>query len=212
MESAQRRLESEDFISSMPSAAPVGMGAPPVGDGGGAGQGKRPSKSPDWYDQQLNKSVDGAMADLKAKGIPLGAGATGYDGRPSGKLSAFLKSVASQESGGNYKAVGVPTRSGTAYGKYQILDSNFKNPGGWDKEALGRDITVQQYLNHPKWQEKIARSKLTQYYKQYGAGGAAKAWYAGPGNANTNSNSPQYGGPSINAYAAQVLSRMKNYL
>lgn len=128
------------------------------------------------------------------------------------RLGAFLKSISAQESGGNYSAVGVPTRYGTAYGKYQILSSNFVGPGGWDKEALGKDITLKQYMNRPRLQEKIAQGKLTNYFKQYGAVGAAKAWYAGPGNARTNSNSPQYGGPSINAYADAVYDRMMGYL
>lgn len=130
----------------------------------------------------------------------------------NGKLDAFLKAISAQESGGNYSAIGVPTKYGTAYGKYQILDSNIKGPGGWDKEALGRDITVQQFLKRPKLQERIAQSKLSNYFNQYGASGAAKAWYAGPGNADSNSDSPQYGGPSINDYAASVLKRMRGFL
>lgn len=135
----------------------------------------------------------------------------GLGGRTSagkGRLGKFLNAVATQESGGNYSAVGIPTSSGRAYGKYQILDSNIQGPGGWDQEALGRDITIQKFLNSPRLQEKIARAKLTDYFKQYGARGAAKAWYAGPGNADTNSDSPQYGGPSINDYAAEVLQHM----
>lgn len=130
--------------------------------------------------------------------------------KPTGNkdLDAFLNAIATQESGGDYSAVGVPTKYGTAQGKYQILDSNIKGPGGWDKEILGRDIRVKKFLNTPRLQEKIARGKLTDYYNRYGAEGAAKAWYAGPGNATTNSDRPQYGGPSINDYAASVLKLM----
>lgn len=133
-----------------------------------------------------------------------------YGGNP--QLQAFLNAIATQESGSNYDAVGVPTRSGTAYGKYQILDSNFVNPGGWDFEALDRDITLEQYLRTPQFQEKIARTKLRDYFKQFGPEGAAKAWYAGPGNADLNSNAPQYGGPSVNDYAASVLKLMMENL
>lgn len=152
-------------------------------------------------------------------GSPVGKGGHRGSGNNSGvhipmkgvgsNAKDFLRAIATQESGGNYKAVGVPTKYGTAYGKYQILDSNIKGHGGWDREALGRDISVKAFLNHPKLQEKIARAKLLQYFRRYGAEGAAKAWYAGEGNANTDSNSPQYGGPSINAYAASVLSHMR---
>lgn len=153
-------------------------------------------------------------------------GASGGPGRNSGrsggspaptgpagnKVEALFRAISTQESGDNYSALGVPTKYGRAYGKYQILDSNINGPGGWDKEVLGRNISLDKFLNTPRLQDKIAQGKLAQYFKQYGAKGAAKAWYAGPGNANTNSNSPQYGGPSINAYAASVLKHMRGYL
>lgn len=132
--------------------------------------------------------------------------------RGTPRLDAFLQAISTQESGGNYGAVGVPTRSGTAYGKYQILDSNIEGPSGWDMEALGRNIDINEFLNSPELQEKIAQAKLANYFRQYGAAGAAKAWYAGPGNAYTNSNSPQYGGPSINGYANSVLAHMRDFL
>lgn len=128
--------------------------------------------------------------------------------RVNPQLQGFLRAISAQESGNDYGAVGTPTKYGTAYGKYQILDQNFVNPGGWDLEALDRDITLEQYMRTPEFQERMARAKLTEYFRQFGAEGAAKAWYAGPGNAMTNSDAPQYGGPSINDYAAQVLARM----
>jgi len=126
-------------------------------------------------------------------------------------LEAFLSAISDQESGDNYQAVGVPTKYGTAYGKYQILDSNIEGPGGWDKDALGKDINITEYLHDPQYQERIARNKLTTYYNKYGAGGAAKAWYGGEGVARSNSDSPQYGGPSINDYANSVLALMRKY-
>jgi hypothetical protein len=131
--------------------------------------------------------------------------------QPTGDLGAFLKGIAQQESGGDYGAVGTPTKYGTALGKYQILDSNIAGEGGWDMETIGQEIAVEEFLQSPALQEAVARSKLTQYFKQYGAEGAAKAWYGGPGNAMTDSDSPQYGGPSINDYAASVLANMNRY-
>jgi hypothetical protein len=123
-----------------------------------------------------------------------------------GTLGKFLHAIATQESGGNYNAMGIVTRSGDrAYGKYQVMGANIPS---WTKEALGRSLTPQQYLHSPRAQEAVARYKLTKYFKRYGAAGAAKAWYAGEGNARTNSDTSQYGGPSINDYAAQVLRRM----
>jgi hypothetical protein len=79
-------------------------------------------------------------------------------------------------------------------------------------EVLGQNITGQEFLNSPVLQDKIAKFKLRDYFKKYGAGGAAKAWYAGPGNADLNSNAPQSGGPSVNGYAESVLDLMRKYM
>lgn len=128
------------------------------------------------------------------------------------ELRAFLHAISDQESNGNYGAVGTPTRYGTALGRYQVLDSNILGPGGWDKEELGYNISPVDYLRSPSLQNQIARGKLTEYFKQYGAAGAAKAWYGGPGAVDSNSTAPQYGGPSIQGYAASVLQHMQQYL
>ena len=128
-----------------------------------------------------------------------------------GGLDAFIRSIAGQESGGNYGAVGIPTKYGKALGKYQILDSNLRgDKRGWDYEALGRDVTPEQYLKDPKTQEAIARYKLSQYFTQFGPEGAAKAWYAGPAAAKKSSNKKNNNGkfPSINEYAAAITRRM----
>jgi hypothetical protein len=88
----------------------------------------------------------------------------------------FLSAISSKESGGNYGAV---NSSSGAMGKYQIMPANISGPGGWDREALGREITPAQFMNSPRLQEAIARYKLSQYFKKYGAAGAASAWYSG---------------------------------
>lgn len=124
----------------------------------------------------------------------------------------FANALVIQESGGRYNARGVQTKYGRALGRYQILDSNI---AAWSKEALGYAITPQQFMANPHLQDQIALFKLGQYYKKYGAKGAAVAWYAGPGAAdawvrNPNAarfNKPQGKFPSINGYANSVVSR-----
>lgn len=120
------------------------------------------------------------------------------------RLRAFINAIAGQESGGNYQAVNAD--SGAA-GKYQIMPANFVGEGGWDHDALGRDITLQFYLNHPKVQEKIARNKLREYFKEYGARGAASAWYSGDPNKWRNTAS-QGSYPSIAQYVEDIIRRM----
>lgn len=127
---------------------------------------------------------------------------------PNNGLNALMQAIREQESGGNY---GVQNGIG-AMGAYQIMPSNIEGPAGWDMEALGRNITGQEFLSNPDLQNSIARFKLRNYFKQFGAAGAAKAWYAGPGNANLNSDAPQYGGPSVNDYSESVLALLRKYL
>lgn len=165
------------------------------------------------YDQEI-ASLLNPMGPGKPMQMPQSGSGVPQNGPVRNpQLQAFLKAISTQESGDNYNAVGVDTGGGSrAYGKYQIMDFNIEGPEGWDHEALGRNIDIQQFLNTPELQEQIARYKLRQYFKEFGPEGAAKAWYAGPGNALSNSNSPQYGGPSINGYANSVLNHMQSFL
>ena len=123
----------------------------------------------------------------------------------SGK-EAFINAIAGQESGGSYDAENGDTG---AYGKYQILPSNWPE---WAEEAgIGADAP-----RTPENQEIVARFKLGQYYDKYGARGAAIAWYGGEGALNYSDealnrkqgDNGEY--PSINEYADEVLGRMGN--
>lgn len=123
-------------------------------------------------------------------------------------FDTFRKAISAQESGGNYN---ITNKTSGAMGKYQIMPANITaSKGGWDYEALGYDITPQQFLSSPDLQEKIASFKLKQYYDKYGPAGAAVAWYAGPGAVakSTNNTTPQEAYPSISAYKNSILRRM----
>ncbi len=119
----------------------------------------------------------------------------------------FFRAISEQESGGNYKAVGVMTRYGRAYGKYQILESNIYS---WSQALLGRRVSLNEYLNNPSVQEELARRKLQSYWNKYGARGAAAAWYSGDPKLH-NSTASQHGGPSIKGYVDQVLAKAAKY-
>lgn len=128
-----------------------------------------------------------------------GAGLKGFEG--------FVNAITGQESGGNY---GARNSSSGAMGRYQIMPSNLGGKhSGWDYEALGRDISPQQFMGNPKLQDAIARYKLQQYYKKWGPRGAAIAWYAGPGAVGrVGGNKSQGAYPTINQYANAILKRM----
>lgn len=127
----------------------------------------------------------------------------------SDTLTRLLAAIRKQESGGNYSA---RNSMYGASGAYQILPSNFTQSGsGWDMEALGHDVSLQQFMNSPQIQDAIATYKLSQYLKQYGSpAAAAVAWYGGPGAvSHMYDKSSQAGGyPSLYAYWQSVLSKM----
>lgn len=93
----------------------------------------------------------------------------------SGEIDQFMGAISSQESGGDYDAVGPTTRSGeNAQGRYQILPSNWSS---WAVEA-GLPADAEQT---PMNQEIVARHKMLAYYEQFGNWEAvAVAWFAGP--------------------------------
>jgi hypothetical protein len=115
------------------------------------------------------------------------------------ELQRLLWAIAQQESGGNYSA-----NNGIAVGKYQVLKSNVPS---WTKDVLGHSLTWQQFLADPSAQDQVAAAKIGAYYQQYGARGAASAWYSGNPKLS-ESTRPQSGGPSIKAYVDQVIARM----
>ena len=148
--------------------------------------------------QRSNAIASMLMTTSNPVGSPANTdGAASYNpaaqsGSHTGTFQSFLKSIAKQESGGNYNAV---NKSSGALGKYQIMPGNISS--------------TQQFLRSPKIQEQVAQHKLLYYFNKYGATGAAKAWYGGEGAARRSSSRKQGAYPSINAYANKVTSRVK---
>src|SRR5574339_492373 len=121
---------------------------------------------------------------------PVSSVAAGAIGGASagGSFGKFMSAISGQESGGNY---GARNRDSGTMGKYQIMPSNLGgSKSGWDYEALGRDVSVSQFMKSPQLQEAIAQYKLRQYYQKWGPAGAAVAWYAGPGTADKYLKNP----------------------
>lgn len=111
-------------------------------------------------------------------------------------LDRILKGIGQVESGHNYGITGPATRDGDrAYGAYQVMG---KNIGPWSKEALGRELTPQEFLADPEAQHAIAKHKVSQYYNQYqNPDDVASMWFSGrPAAGNNRSDTyntvPQY--------------------
>ncbi len=133
-------------------------------------------------------------------------------GGGGGSFQSFMNAISAKESSGNYNA---RNKDSGAMGKYQIMPSNIAGSGGWDKEALGYNISNAQFMGSPQLQEAIAQYKLKFYYSKYGAAGAAVAWYSGPGTVSkymanpSRYTNPQGAYPSIAGYVNAILKAMR---
>lgn len=133
----------------------------------------------------------------------LGGGGGGGLGGTNPRLRAVLRALGAQESGNNYSA----TNPSGALGRWQVMTGNIAGPGGWDMDALGYNITPQQFLASKALQNAIVRNKFGGYLKKYGLKGALSAWYSGSPNL-WNSTTPQGGYPSVHQYVLDVLRRL----
>ena len=98
------------------------------------------------------------------------------------QVDPYAKSISNIESGGRYDIIGPATRDGDrAIGKYQVMG---KNVGPWTKEALGQELTPEQFVSSPDAQEAVFKHKFGSYVSKYGPEGAARAWFAGEGGMN----------------------------
>ena len=111
-----------------------------------------------------------------------------------------------ESSGGNYKAVGPVTESGDkAYGAYQVMGANIPS---WTKNVLGRAMTIQEFLNDPVAQDKVAESVLGGYLKKYGnPQDAASAWFSG-GPLADNRNDKDVLGTTVPGYIAAIMKNL----
>ena len=125
------------------------------------------------------------------------------------KLAALMHVIGGQESNQNYSAVNADSG---ALGRWQVMPGNLQGPGGWDKQALGRNISPHQFLTHPKLQNKIVKKVMRGYLRNYGLRGTAQAWYGGPGAVGNNNIPGGAGYPTTGQYADSVMGMIRRYL
>lgn len=183
------------------------------------GMGEKIVEGRDYHEQPLDKfnwlaksgqyNQQAALANMEAGNLLAGAaGLNAYNGAMTEpddvRFRDFFRAIRGQESGGNYGAVN--SDSG-ALGAFQIMPSNLSGPGGWDMEALGYNVTPDQFLDSRKLQNQIARYKLKQYYDKYGVKGAASTWYSGSPT-RWNEQDPQGNYPSVHGYVMSILKAL----
>ena len=92
-------------------------------------------------------------------------------------VDQLLKNTKGVESSGDYGATGPETGHGRAVGAYQIMPKNIPS---WTKEALGREMTEDEFRNDPAAQEAVARFKMEQSYNKHGTvQDVSSVWHSG---------------------------------
>lgn len=93
-------------------------------------------------------------------------------------IGRYASAIQSNESGGKYGIVG-PThpKYGRALGAYQVMESNLPS---WSREALGREVSADEFLRSPQIQDTIFEKKFGQAVAKYGnPEDAASVWFTG---------------------------------
>lgn len=97
-------------------------------------------------------------------------------------VSNIMERLSSVESGGRYDALGPEVTSGMyageqALGKWQVMPGNLPD---WSREALGREVTPDEFLSNPQLQDSIVRDRMSKIYDQYGnEEDVASVWFSG---------------------------------
>lgn len=131
----------------------------------------------------------------------------------NGSVAQIASAIGQYESGGNYQARGPVVQSGQyagerAMGKYQIMPGNLPQ---WSREALGREVSEQEFMNNPSIQDQIAMYQMNKIYSQHGtAEDVASVWFSGQPLARAG-NARDVIGTTVPQYVQNVISLMGNY-
>lgn len=144
----------------------------------------------DSYNKSLIETLlggSGAASTSAASGVPMSdaasevAATSPEAGASGGDMQSYRDAIASIESegSGDYAAIGPRhPKMGRALGRYQVMESNI---GPWGMEALGREVTPDEFLASPEIQDAIFDNQFGKYVEKYGPEGAAQAWFGGEG-------------------------------
>lgn len=132
--------------------------------------------------------------------------------RPGISIDALREAIIGKESSGNST---IQNRDTGVAGLGQVLPENI---GPWTREALGRSLSLDEFLGDTQAQIKTINFKLNEYLGQaLGESGGnmdeairrvASKWYSGQSDL-FDSTRPQGEYPSISAYTTDILSRYR---
>jgi hypothetical protein len=117
-------------------------------------------------------------------------------GHPMEELAAVAQAIKDIESsGGNYQARGPVVETGMyagerAMGAYQIMPGNLPQ---WSREALGREVSEEEFMSSPEIQDAIFLHQMKNSYERHGTWeDAASIWFTGQPVANSSGRSDGY--------------------
>lgn len=121
-------------------------------------------------------------------------------------IMAAIASVESRGAKDPYTVLGKKTKTGDrAHGKYQVMGAYIPS---WTKEALGKSMTPQQFLNDPVAQDAVARQRMGNLYQKYGnVNDVASVWFSGRPYAKAM-DAQDITGTSTRKYVAMVAAAM----
>ena len=153
-----------------------------------------------------------AGSDRAQQALGLSGGSAAPAQRPGISIDALREAIISKESSGNST---IQNRDTGAAGLGQIMPENI---GPWTREALGRSLSLDEFLGDTQAQIKTINFKLNEYLGQaLGESGGnmdeairrvASKWYSGQSDL-FDSTRPQGEYPSISAYTTDILSRYR---
>ncbi|MEY9100480.1 hypothetical protein ABIA24_003389 [Sinorhizobium fredii] len=194
------------------SAAPrnVGEGLNALGSGIVAGvmnrradkaEGAGRSAADDLFKRIIGQAPNASASNMLSPGVKPASG------NASGGAGSYRDAIASIESAGSgdYSAIG-PTNAklGRPLGRYQVMEANI---GPWSKEALGREVSADEFLANPQIQDAVFDHKFNQYAQQFGPEGAAQAWFAGPGGVG-KTNRKDVLGTDVGTYGNKFMAAL----
>ena len=132
---------------------------------------------------------------------------------PMNLVNQAKRGVARVESGGNYGAIGpeVKRKDGVdhAYGKYQVMGRNIPS---WTKQALGRSLTPQEFLNDQDAQEAVFEDQFKRNIAKYGSlEDAVSVWFSGRPLAQATKAGARDVNMGVQDYVGKVMGGVGKY-
>ncbi len=123
------------------------------------------------------------------------------------KMKGNVAKVESGHTDDPYRALGptIQRKFGPdkAHGKYQVMGANIPE---WTKQAIGRSVDTQTFLNSPEIQEAVFEDQMARLYEKHGGSvrDAASVWFTGTTYDKAVAKGRHDGNLSVQEYVARV--------